>query len=417
MRGLINTVKRWDLKRLVFNISSMVDLGQEITSSRGFNERMRTALYVVTGMFSVPRAVLFVYNSNEHRLDLLTSKGIKETDGIKLSIKTRHIKTFNKNEPYSMNRVKDNSFYKYEHNSDILKKLHVKTFIPLFAKDEFIGAITLGKRLARASYLRSERDVLKVIASQMAVTLHNSSLFKKLTNKVIENKELYENMRYIYHDTIQAFAAAIDAKDVYTRNHSYRVAKYAVAVASELGWKEKEVEGIYVAGLLHDIGKIIIDSSVINKSDKLSITEISEVKRHPQISYDILSRIKFPWKDVVDFVRHHHERIDGNGYPDALRGAELSDGVKILALADAFDAMTTERPYRKKRSLLEALREIKECFGTQFDGKISNLFFRVLQKEISGKIREPRILPHLDKDFDPTVINMLLGAMIAEFSA
>ncbi len=407
--------RKWDLKRLIFNISSLVDLGQEITSSKGFNEKMKTTLYVVTGMFSVPKAALFVYDSNHHRLELLTYKGLSEIDGISLYIKTRHTKTFNKNEPHNIDEIRNNSFY--EHNNNAFKKLHTKTFIPLFAKDEFVGAITLGKRLVRASYLQSEKDVLKVVANQMAITLHNSSLFKKLTAKVSENKGLYENMRHIYHDTIQAFAAAIDAKDAYTKNHSYRVARYAVAIGEELGWKEKDVEGIYIAGLLHDIGKIIIDKGVMNKGEELSIMEMSEIKKHPQISYDIISKIRFPWKDVAHFVRHHHERVDGKGYPDSLQGEELSDGVKILALADAFDAMTTDRPYRGKLSLFDALREVKKCLGAQFDGKISNVFFRVLKKEIKGEIGEAQIIPHLDKDFDPTVINTLLEGITAELSA
>ncbi len=144
---------------------------------------------------------------------------------------------------------------------------------------------------------------------------------------------------------------------------------------------------------------------------------MNEIKRHPQISYDILSKIRFPWKDLVYFVRHHHERVDGKGYPDALIGPDLSDGVKILALADAFDAMTTDRPYRGKLSLFDALREVKKCLGAQFDGNISNVFFRVLKKEIKGEIREAQILPHLDKDFDPTVINTLLEGITAELSA
>ena len=242
----------------------------------------------------------------------------------------------------------------------MFKKTQAKTFIPLFAKDEFVGAIILGKRLSREGYLKTEKDVLKIIANQIAITLHNSNLFKSLSSKVNENKRLYENMRHIYHDTIQAFAAAIDAKDVYTKNHSSRVAKYAVAIARELGWKENDVEAIYVAGLLHDIGKITIDRGVINKGEDLSVSELSEIKRHPQISYDILSKINFPWKDLVHFVKHHHERVDGRGYPDSLNGEELSDGVKILALADAFDAMTTDRPYRKKTPSLRSAEGSKE---------------------------------------------------------
>lgn len=402
------------LKRLIFNISSLVDLGQEVTSSKSFNEKMKTTLYVVTGMFSVPKAAMFIYNSNYGRLKLFTHKGLKEADGINLHIKTRHIKIFKKNEACDIKEIKNDSFY--EQNKEAFKRLKAKTFIPLFAKNEFVGAITLGKRLSRVSYLQSERDMLKVIANQMSITLHNSSLFKKLTHKVNENRRLYESMRHIYRDTIQAFAAAIDAKDAYTKNHSHRVAKYSVAIARELGWREKDIEGIYVAGLLHDIGKIIIDKEVINKGKDLSEMELSEIKRHPQISYDILSKIKFPWKDCVDFIRHHHERVDGKGYPDSLMGNDLSDGVKILTLADAFDAMTTDRPYREKLPLTDVLMEVQRCLGTQFDDKISQVFFRVLQKEISGELKELQILPHLDKDFDPAIITTLLESITTELS-
>lgn len=403
------------LKRLIFSISSLVDLGQEVTSSKGFNEKMKSAIYVVTGIFSVPKAAMFVYSLNRSRLELLTHKGIEKANGISLCIKAKEIKTFAKNEACDITEMENNSFY--ANNNIMFKKLQARTFIPLFAKDEFVGAITLSKRLNRASYLHGEKPVLKIVANQMAITLHNSTLFRELTHKVAENKKLYENMRHIYHDTIHAFSAAIDAKDACTKKHSYRVARYAVAIAKELGWKAKEIEGIYIAGLLHDIGKIIIDIRVIKKGDKLTPAEINEIQRHPKISYDILSKINFPWKDVADFARHHHERVDGKGYPDSLIEKDISDGVKILALADAFDAMTTDRPYREKLSLEESVKELKKCLGTQFDNKISKIFFRVLQKEINGEMEEAQILPHLDKDFDPTIISALLEGIVAELEA
>ena len=198
-------------------------------------------------------------------------------------------------------------------------------------------------------------------------------------------------------------------KDRYTRNHSYRVAKYAVAIARELGWKEKDVEAIYVAGLLHDIGKIIIDRKVLNKGGGLSLTEMSEIKKHPQISYNILSRSIFHGRILCILCGTTTRGLTARSYPDSLTGTDLSEGMKILALADAFDAMTTDRPYRKKLPLLEALKEVKKCLGTQFDDKTSNIFFKGSQKELKGDIREAQILPHLDKDFDPTIITTLLG--------
>jgi len=384
------------LKRLMFSIASLVELGQEATSSKGLSIKMKSALYVITGTFSVPMAALFVYHPQRRSLELLAAKGYKESARreIKLSIQTKHIDQFHANEPHAIQEMIRSSFY--EQNDTVFSKLQTRIFIPLFAKDEFVGAIALGKKLGRASFRQNEKDVLRVVAHQMAITLYNATLFLELTKKAAENKKLYESMRRIYHDTIQAFSAAIDAKDGYTKNHSYRVACYAVAIARELGWNKKDVEGIYVAGLLHDIGKIIIDTRVIKKGEGLTTPEIKEIRRHPQISHDILSKINFPWKNIEHFVLHHHERMDGKGYPDALRSTQLTDGEKILALVDAFDAMTSDRPYRDKLRLDEAFSEVMKCSGTQFDEQITKTFFDLLRKEMNGEVKVLQILPHLE---------------------
>ncbi len=379
-----------DLNRLMFDLSSLVDLGQEVTSSKEFNERMKSALYVITGMFSVPKAALFAYHAESGSLELRAEKGLRITGDLIFPIDADAIKILARNEPCDLREIRNSPLY--AQNAEVFTRLQTRTIVPLFVRSGFIGAISLGERLGRTSYRKSERDVLKVAAQQMAITLHNAHLFLELSRKARENEMLYENMRYIYHDTIQAFAAAIDAKDEYTKNHSYRVASYAVAIARRLGWKEKDLEGIYIAGLLHDIGKIILDNNLINKGKQLTEREREEIRRHPQISYDILSKIRFPWNDITDFVKHHHERLDGSGYPDSLTGSELSDGVKILALADAFDAMTTDRPYRERLPLLQAFNEVKKCVGTQFDAKISGVFFEMLREKMNGKTKESLVL-------------------------
>ena len=397
---------KFQLKRLMFSIASLVDLGQEATSSKDLSAKMKSALYVITGTFSVPRAALFVYHPKHRSLELLAGKGYKESAclQIKLSVLPQHIKHFHVNEPHSIHEMAGGPFY--ERNDQVFSKLQTRLFIPLFAKDEFVGAIALGKKLGRESFRQNEKDVLRVVAHQMAITLYNVTLFGELTKKAAENKKLYESMRRIYHDTVQAFSAAIDAKDGYTKDHSYRVACYAVAIARELRWKKMDVEGLYVAGLLHDIGKIIIDTKVIKKGEGLTTLEKKEINKHPQISYDILSKIKFPWKNIERFVLHHHERLDGKGYPDALRSMELSDGEKILALVDAFDAMTTDRPYRDKLGLDEAFQEVIKCGGTQFDEQITSTFFNLLLRELSGEVKDLQILPHLrSNETDPSPRN------------
>lgn len=382
-------------KRLLFCMASLVDLGQEVSSSKELSEKMKAALYVVTGIFSVPTAVLFVYSPTQKRLVPLVGKGHRDkpVGELALSFLAAHMKRFRMNKPHTVHDMANTAFF--EKNEKVFTKLQTKIFIPLFAKGECVGALALGKKLGGAPYHPGDKDILNVIAHQMAITLHNARLFLELAGKASENRKLYENMQRIYHDTIQAFAAAIDAKDDYTKDHSHRVARYSVAIARELGWTPHDLEGIYVAGLLHDIGKIIIDREIINKGGKLTAPELNEIKKHPQISYDILSKVKFPWKNIDHFVRHHHERLDGTGYPGALAGPELCDGIKILALADAFDAMTTDRPYRKKMRLDEAFREVMQCSGTQFDAKITNVFFTILRRELNNEAGEPQILPHL----------------------
>jgi putative nucleotidyltransferase with HDIG domain len=352
-------------------------------------------LFRSTGIFSVPSGALFMYNSQRKKLELLAQKGHKDKikQDVALSVPAGQVRQFRANEPHFLSEMSGSAFV--EQNGTALSKLQTRVFVPLFAKDAFVGALTLGRKLGRASYRRSDQEILRVIAHQMAITLHNAKLFWELAKKATENRRLYDSMRRIYHDTIQAFSTAIDAKDEYTKDHSYRVATYAVAIARELGWKKKDVEGIYVAGLLHDIGKIIVDSRVIRKGEELTALEINEIRKHPQVSYAILSKIKFPWKNIEHFVRHHHERLDGKGYPDSLMAAELSDGVKILALADAFDAMTTDRPYREKLGIEEAFREVMRCIGSQFDRKITATFFNVVRKELNGDVKDPQVLPLL----------------------
>ncbi len=403
--------KKVQLKRLMFCIESLVDLGQEVSSAKELAEKMKAALYVMTGIFSVPTAALFIYHPQRKSLDPIVEKGYRDKvkKEMKLSVLREYVNRFRMNEPLAIRDMGKTAFFR--RNTEVFTRLQTKIFIPLFAKGEFVGAIALGKKLGGSPFHAGDKDVLRVIAHQMAITLHNARLFLELAKKASENKRLYTSMQRIYHDTIQAFAAAIDAKDDYTKDHSFRVACYAVAIARELGWKKNEVEGLYVAGLLHDIGKIIIDHDIINKGEKLTTPEIHEIKRHPQISYNILSKVKFPWKNVEYFVRHHHERVDGKGYPDALMSSELSDGVKILTLADAFDAMTTDRPYRGKMALSDAFREVMRCNGTQFDSRITTTFFDILRKELSGEYKEQQILPHLQNvditgfvPLDPAVV-------------
>jgi len=384
---------RPNLKRLLFKLSALVDLGHEVTSSREYADRMRTALYVITGMFSIPRAALFIYDAGRSDLAFLTGKGVAHLADVRMGLDAADLALLPSNEPVTAHVLRNTGLFK--RNAHVLAQIHAAVVVPLHTKEEFVGLIVLGPRLNGNRLLQVEREVLQVASHQVATAIYNTRLFTQITDQADENRRLYENMRSIYHDTIRAFATAIDAKDQYTKHHSFRVAHLAAAVAHELQWSKNDVEAVYIAGLLHDIGKISLDVDLINKGVQLSAQDREKIRRHAEVSYDIVVKIRLPWKDVPEYIRHHHERPDGRGYPDALQAHDLSDGGKILALADSYDAMTSNRPYRVRLSAIEAIEEIRRCEGTQFDAQISSVLCQLIERGESQKSLRPT-LQHID---------------------
>ena len=193
----------------------------------------------------------------------------------------------------------------------------------------------------------------------------------------IENGRLFNDLKELFVGSLQALTNSIDAKDQYTRGHSERVALIsrwlAERVAENMPLEEEQIHKIYLAGLLHDIGKIGIDEIVLRKNGKLTPEERACICRHPSIGASILRGIK-QMRDIVPGVLCHHERVDGRGYPEGLKGDEIPLTGKIVGLADSFDAMTSKRTYRDAMSVEHALEEIRRGLGTQFDETIGRLF-------------------------------------------
>jgi putative nucleotidyltransferase with HDIG domain len=176
---------------------------------------------------------------------------------------------------------------------------------------------------------------------------------------------LLERARANYLSTISSLARTIEAKDPYTGGHTERVGEYALMLARELGFAEEELEDVEVGAIVHDIGKIGIPDRILLKPGRLDAAEFAEMRRHPEISSYILDGLDVP-QIVVEMARHHHERFDGNGYPDGLAGEDIPLAARILSVADAFDAMTSDRPYRAALSTEDALAEVRRNAGTQF---------------------------------------------------
>jgi putative nucleotidyltransferase with HDIG domain len=197
----------------------------------------------------------------------------------------------------------------------------------------------------------------------------------------IENIALYENIYENLFSTLYAFVAALEVRDLYTRKHSTRVAKYAHMIAEEMGCSEEELDIISFAGSLHDIGKIGIRDDILLKPGRLTDEEYEKIKEHPVIGADIISKLGL-WDSEMEIIRHHHERFDGKGYPDGLKGASIPKLARILCVADSFDAMNSDRAYRNKMDRSKVLEIIKENSGTQFDPEVVKAFLEVSDQEL-----------------------------------
>ena len=240
-----------------------------------------------------------------------------------------------------------------------------KTLIcaPLLVKNEIIGTITVVNKQNHSVYTTEELELLNTIAAQAGIA--------------IKNAQLYDEQQIIYMNTIHALVSAIEASDSMTRGHSERVTRFSLELARKLAIPPERMKIIERAAILHDIGKIGIDLSLLHKEGQLSPTDISNLREHPAIGMKILDPIDF-LQDVKLCIGQHHERFDGHGYPNQLEGDELLIESRILAIADAFDAMTSDRPYRKALPIEDAISELTSNAGTQFDPRMVPHFVELL---------------------------------------
>jgi putative nucleotidyltransferase with HDIG domain len=232
--------------------------------------------------------------------------------------------------------------------------------------------------------LKSEIKRLNQVTREQNFKLQdmNRNLEVKVRDRTKQLAEKNAELRTAYIQTIRTLAEAVDAKDAYTRGHSERVGVYASKIARELGLKKEMIERIYIAGLLHDVGKIGVPDSIITKPDRLTAEEYQEIQKHPEIGAKILEPVEF-LRQIVPCVRHHHEWYDGcdAGYPSRLAGDQIPLPSRVILVADTVEAMSSDRPYRMALPLEAVISELEKYSGSQFDPTVVAAFLRALEEE------------------------------------
>ena len=250
--------------------------------------------------------------------------------------------------------------------------------ISSYFREDLLGVLLLGEKKNGRKFAQDELDFFAALASDVAMAIRNALLFKEL------ELELDRKHRLFIHTTV-ALAAAIDAKDHYTHGHTARVTNLSLEIARRLAQKNKEVsnekflEHLHIASLLHDIGKIGIPESILNKEGPLNEEERKKMQEHPVLGTTILQPIK-ELEDAILGVRYHHEKYDGTGYPEGLKGNQIPLIASIISVADTFDAMTTDRPYRRGLSKEEAVKELERVSGRQLDPEVTKALVELFQE-------------------------------------
>jgi len=243
-------------------------------------------------------------------------------------------------------------------------KLRNYVVAPMVLQGRPLGALLVINRLEGTDFRQSDLELMTVLANQSATA--------------IDNATIYEDTRGLYLDVVQSMVKAIEAKDPYTYGHSERVTRFSLSIGKSLGLLPSELEELRLSALLHDIGKIGIDDRLLSKTGTLDPQERKAMRNHPQLGHDILQGIGL-MKRIIPGISHHHEHFSGGGSPNRLRGENIPLFGRIIAVADAYDAMTSDRAYRKKMSRLDAQQELLTCSGRQFDGQIVKAFMNALE--------------------------------------
>jgi putative nucleotidyltransferase with HDIG domain len=380
------------LVRLFAVLRTIADLGPVATADHDFSEASRQILERILPAFDAEQAALLLLDGTGAKLTCVAALGFPSlaADAV-LPISGAQSRYWTQVRA-SMAPVPQRDIQELFGTAQTPFLNSIRCFTPLHVSSGPVGALCLGARVGQEPYGEADIEGLELLSSHLALVLHNHSLGESLRHQIADNVRLISSLHHSYDDALEAFATTIDSKDAYLRGHSVHVARFSAGIATTLGMPENEVAGIRAAGHLHDIGKVTVDKQFFAKASTLRPEEFRAIADHTIMGHQIVSSVRFPWPQVPEVVRWHHERADGSGYPDRLRKDELPISARIVAVADSFDAMTSDRPYRQSNSVLSACDELVRLSPTKFDPSVVQALLVHLRRDLDGK-SSTRLLP------------------------
>jgi putative nucleotidyltransferase with HDIG domain len=344
-------------------LTTLYRLVEIITEAKTLERVLNSLLDLVAEIISCEGAMLFLVDEKTGEVDIALKRNIsrKIEQKVNLQNKQKVIEwTLKKGKTIAMPDIEEDP----SENEKITFVL-----VPLIAHDKPVGLIDIITDTPEGDITTKDLSLLTILAKQAALS--------------IENVKLYESMKRDQISIIRALSSTVDAKDHFTLGHSQKVSEYSLKIAEVLGLPEREVENIKYAALLHDIGKIAIPDEIIKKPTKLTAEEFDLVRKHPVIGSKIIKEIE-SLAPMVPIILHHHERFDGKGYPDGLKGEAIPIGARIVHVTDAYDTMVSARAYRDMIPPELAVSELRKNAGTQFDPAVIEAFITILRKNSVG---------------------------------
>jgi putative nucleotidyltransferase with HDIG domain len=398
-----------NLRRLLHTVEALSELGPALTAEREFSETSRLMLSSVMEAAGAREGALFLFSDKPAVLTSSTALGfalMPDPAFIPLLPKHVHALTATRG-PIVLNSSTYSVFL--SSNGNVAPELF-KCLAPLKAGGRLAGVIALGRRPGDALYEDSELDALELLCTYVALAVQNHALTQTIAQRVSENLRLMASLHGFYDNALEAFATAIDVKHVNIHGHSLRVGRYAAAIGDAMGLDSNEVGGLRSAGYLHDIGKVAVDRRLFGKASALDPEEFREMADHTTVGHQIVSSVQFPWPKIPEIVRWHHERSDGSGYPDHLAQDDLPTAVRIVGVADSFDAMTSARPYRGPLSVGSALSDLVRLAPEKFDPNVVQGLLIQIRRSVVGSSRVP-LLEGLSVNIAASDIDLLAATL------